>query len=89
MHAFVKHVALPALAPAAIVALYFTPVLLFGCVNRGLLAIAVVLGSALMAFVTASFGMRARIQGHPSANWWLLTTIILTLPLVLVLGPLG
>ena len=35
-----RHVALPALAPAALVGLFFTPVMLFGCVNRGLLALA-------------------------------------------------
>jgi hypothetical protein len=50
-----KHAALPAIAPAAIVGLYFTPVLLFGCVNRGLLALAIVFLSAA-AFVTIGIG---------------------------------
>src|SRR4029453_18260182 len=53
-----RHAALPAIAPAAIVGLYFTPVLLFGCVNRGLLALAVVLLSATAAFVTIGIGFR-------------------------------
>lgn len=88
MRPLVRHVLLPALAPLAVVGLYFTPVLLFGCVNRGLLALAVVLLSAGGAFGTITMGFRAQAQGRPVA-WWLLTSVILTLPLVLVLGPLG
>jgi hypothetical protein len=86
---FVKHVVVPAVAPAAIVGLYFTPVLLFGCVNRGLMALAVVLVSAVAAFVTISQGVRAKTRNDPSSSWWLLSTLILLLPLALVLGPLG
>ena len=83
-----KHAALPAIAPAAIVGLYFTPVLLFGCVNRGLLALAVVLLSAVAAFVTIGIGFHERARGRSSARW-LVSAIILTTPLVLILGPLG
>ena len=89
MKAAVKHIALPAAAPVAVVGLYFTPVLVFGCVNRGLLAVAIVLASAIAACVTTGKGVRARAQGLPSANWWLLSTLILVMPIALVLGPLG
>lgn len=85
---FVRHVALPALAPAALLGLYFTPVLLFGCVNRGLLAVAVALVSAIGAFVTVGIALRLRAQGKPS-GLWILSTAILTLPLALLVGPLG
>ena len=88
MNMFLRHVALPAAAPAAVVGLYFTPVLLFGCVNRGLMALAVVLVSAVAAFSTIAMGFRARAQGRPSGRW-IVSALILTLPLVLVLGPLG
>ncbi len=88
MSLLLRHVALPALAPLAVIGLYFTPVLLFGCVNRGLLALAVVLISAAAAFATIAMGFRARAQGHPS-GWWIISAAILTLPLALVLGPLG
>lgn len=83
-----KHAVLPAIAPAAIVGLYFTPVLLFGCVNRGLLALAVVLLSAAAAFVTIGVGFREQARGRSSVRW-LVSAIILTSPLVLILGPLG
>ncbi len=88
MHLFVRHVGIPTLAPAAIVALYFAPVMLFGCVNRGILALTVVLISAVGAFVTIGFSFRETMKGR-SAVWWLLSTLILVLPLVLILGPLG
>jgi hypothetical protein len=89
MKAFVGHIALPAVAPAAVIGLYFTPVLLFGCLNRGLMALAVVLISAIAACVTIGIGVRARAQCRSSAYWWLLSTLILVAPIVLVLGPLG
>ncbi|HSL52623.1 MAG TPA: hypothetical protein VK878_26435 [Candidatus Deferrimicrobiaceae bacterium] len=88
VEAILRHVALPALAPAAIIGLSFTPVLLFGCVNRGLLALAVVLLSAGAAFVTVGIGLREQARGRSSVRW-IISTIILTTPLVLVLGPLG
>jgi hypothetical protein len=83
-----KHAALPTIAPAAIVGLYFTPVLLFGCVNRGLLALAIVFLSAAAAFVTIGIGFRERARGRSSARW-LVSAVILATPLVLILGPLG
>ena len=88
LEALLRHVALPSVAPAAVIGLYFTPVLLFGCVNRGLLALAVVLLSAAAAFVTVGIGLREQARGRSSAKW-LVSTVILTTPLVLVLGPLG
>jgi hypothetical protein len=88
MTVLLRHVALPSLAPAAVIGLYFTPVLLFGCINRGLLALAIVLIAAVSAFATIGMGFRARAQGRPSGRW-LCSALILTLPLVLVLGPLG
>lgn len=77
------------MAPALLVGLYFTPVALVGCVNRGLMALAVVLISAVAAFITVGIAIRLGIKKDPSSRWWILSTIILTLPLVLILGPLG
>ena len=45
--------------------------------------------SAVAACVTTGKGVRAKAQGLPSANWWLLSTLILVMPIALVLGPLG
>ena len=89
MDLFIRHIAEPAVAPIAVIGLYFTPVLLFGCVNRGLMALTVVLISTVAAFVTTGLGLRAKAQNHPSSSWWLSSTLILLLPIVLVLDPLG
>jgi len=89
MNLFTKYIALPAIAPAAVIGLYFTPVVLFGCVNRGLLALAVVLLSTGTAVLTLRLSLRARVQNPLLSSWWLISTLILILPLVLVIGPLG
>jgi len=83
-----KHIALPAVAPASVVGLYFTPVMVFGCVNRGLMAIGVVLLSTLVAVATTWIGVR-RPPSDPQRTWWLLSTAILLLPAALLMGPLG
>lgn len=88
MNAPLKHIALPAIAPAAIVALYFMPLSLIGCLNRGLVAVGIVLISLLGALATVGIGLHLRIRNHSSV-WWLISTLILVLPCVLVFGPLG
>lgn len=89
MNRVVKHIALPAIAPVAVIALYVTPVGLIGCVNRGLLALAVVVTSLLAGIVMGLFGLRARRDDPGSRWWWIGSMCILMLPALLVLGPLG
>jgi len=83
-----KHVAITAVGPASVIGLYFTPVMIFGCVNRGLMALAVVLASTLAALATTWIGVR-RPSTDPSRSLWLLSTAILLLPAALLFGPLG
>jgi hypothetical protein len=85
----VRHLAIPLVAPAAIVALYFTPVEVFGCVNRGLMAVAVALLSTGAACATTAIGARALARRDASSTRWLLSTLILLLPIALLVGPLG
>lgn len=89
MNHHLKHVVLPLIAPAAIVGLYFTPVMVFGCVQRGLLALAVALLSAVGALISIGLGFSTRKKRDPISRWWILSAAILTLPLALLLGPLG
>ena len=67
-HPVVRHLVLPSVAPLAVIGLYFTPVLIFGCVNRGLLAVAVALASAVGAFVTVGIALRLRARASPRAS---------------------
>ena len=86
----IRHLVLPAIAPAALISLYFTPKSVFGCANRGYMALAVVFLALIAAVVTATKGAIAKRQGDvESGNWWIITTLILVSPLVLLAGPLG
>ena len=85
----IRHLILPLIAPAALICLYFTPKTVFGCANRGYLALAVVLLSMIAAVPTSMKGATAKRRGaNEEANWWLVTTLILVSPLVLLVGPL-
>ena len=78
--ALTKYVTIPVLTPAALLYVSFVPADVFGCVNRGLAALAITFASAAAAFLTVGFGLRARTKNEPSA-WWLTSTLILTTPL--------
>ena len=83
-----RHVALPALVPLSLVALYFTPLTVIGCRHRGLLALGVAGVSTVAAFACAALAVRARAQNGGGALW-ILTSVILALPAALLIGPLG
>jgi hypothetical protein len=86
----VRHVLLPSIAPLLVFALWLTPKSVFGCANRGLLAAAVALLSAGgTVFSMAKGGASLRRAEREAALWWLLTALILLLPLALLVGPLG
>jgi len=84
-----RHAVLPSIAPLLIVGLFFTPVDVFGCATRGLMALGIALLSALLAFVAVGRGLYGQRKGDPMSSWWVLSAAILTLPLALLLGPLG
>jgi hypothetical protein len=87
---FIRHLILPSIAPAALICLYFTPKTVFGCANRGYMALAVVFLAMIAAVPTAMKGAAAKRRGaNDEANRWLVTTLILVSPLVLLVGPLG
>jgi hypothetical protein len=87
---FIKHLLVHSLAPALLVCLYFTPKDVFGCANRGYLALAVV-AIALVAAIAAAFkGISEKKRGNTVlANWWIVSALILLSPLFLLVGPLG
>jgi hypothetical protein len=89
MNLYMKHIALPALAPAVIVGLYFTPLTVIDCLTRGIIAVTIALVSAGFAFVSIGFAFSAQRRSDPVGKWWILTAAILTLPLALLIGPLG
>ena len=88
MNRIVKHIIIPSIAPLALVGLYFTPKAVFGCVNRGLMALAVVLIATCAAVFTTVKGVKERRGGNKQADWWMISTLILLSSIVLLFGPL-
>jgi hypothetical protein len=87
---FIRHLILPLIAPATLICLYFTPKTVFGCANRGYMALAAVFLAMVAAVPTAMKGAAAKRRGaNDEANWWLVSTLILLSPMVLLVGPLG
>ena len=86
----IRHLILPTIAPVLIILLYFTPKNVFGCANRGIMALAVVFLALVAAIATAFKGITEKRRGRTEeANWWIVTTLILVFPLALLAGPLG
>lgn len=86
----IGHLLIPLFAPILIVALYFTPKHVFGCANRGLMALAVVVIALIAAVITVCKGIsQSRLGNAAEAKWWMVSTVILLLPLFLLIGPLG
>ncbi len=86
----IRHLVLPSVAPAALIGLYFTPKAVFGCANRGYMAVAVAFLALAAAVAAAKTGIAARRRGDgESASWWILSALVLVSPLVLLAGPLG
>lgn len=79
------HAVIPAIMPAIFFLIVATPVETLGCFTRGLLASVVALASGLAALGAASLGLRSRIRGDAYAAWWVLSTLILTTPVVALL----
>lgn len=90
MKKITKHLILPSLAPILIICLYFTPKHVFGCANRGLMALAVTLVALILAFASVAKTIAEKRQGEiQESYWWIPTTLILITPALLLLGPLG
>jgi hypothetical protein len=83
-HTF-RHILIPAAMPAIFFAIAWTPVEVFGCGPRGILAVSVSLVSALAAVGAAIMGLRGRMRGDPNATSWVISTLILAIPAVALL----
>jgi hypothetical protein len=85
MRRMLNHIILPALLPAAFLVTASTPVEVLGCFNRGLIALLISLSSGLTGVWTAFKGARARMRRDPSAQYWVASSLILLIPVILLL----
>ncbi len=84
---FIRHLLLPSIAPVGLIWLYFTPKTVFGCANRGYMALAIVFLAIVAAVATTVKGVSEKRRGGiEAANWWTVTTLILLTPIVLLIG---
>jgi Na+/phosphate symporter len=81
-----QRIILHAVLPTVLTALFFInaalPVSVLGCVNRGLIAFMIALFSGLAALGTVIIALKRRLSGNPDSNWWIISTLILTIPVV-------
>ncbi len=62
-----------------------TPVEVLGCAVRGLIALLIALISGLAALVAAAIGLQGRMRHDRDSIWWVLSTLILVIPVVAML----
>lgn len=72
--------------PAMMLVLFFivasTPVEVLGCAVRGLIALLIALISGLAALVAAVIGLKGRMRHDRDSIWWVISTLILTIPVI-------
>jgi len=79
------HVLVPALAPLLFYSIAWSPLHVFGCRGRGLLALAIVFISLIGAIGAAIKALRSRQRGGDMVRWWIYSSIILALPMLALL----
>ena len=82
MKRIIYHIVLPAIVCLLFFAVVRTPVSFFGCANRGLIATAIALFSGAGAVVSIIRSKNTLKTEPEQSRWWLMTTIILAVPLV-------
>jgi hypothetical protein len=70
---------------AAFLLVVALPVELLGCRTRGLAAALIALLGALGGLGATGIGVIQKRRNDPRANWWVVSTLILILPAVLIL----
>ena len=81
----IRHAIVPAIMPLLFLAVALTPVELLGCKTRGLIALSIALVSGLAGLGTAVMALKGRVKGEASSLRWIVTTLILTIPVVAML----
>ncbi len=77
-----RHLIFPAAMPVLFLIIALTPVEVLGCFVRGLIAMLIALISGLAALGAAVIGLKRRVCRDPNATWWVLSTLILVIPVI-------
>ena len=82
MKRFSRHILIPVAAPVLFFVIATTPVEVLGCRTRGWFALIVSLISGLLALGAAIIGAKGRIRGDSNAIWWVVSSLVLAIPVV-------
>ena len=82
MKRIVYYILLPAILPLLFFAVAYSPVEVFGCRGRGLIALAITLVSGCAAIAAAILSIKKKKENPENSRWWLLSSIILAIPVV-------
>jgi heme O synthase-like polyprenyltransferase len=77
-----RHIIYPGFMLLLFFVVALSPVNLLGCRTRGLLALVIALACGLSAVFAAIKALKSRLKGDADSQWWMITTIILTIPVV-------
>lgn len=75
-----RHIVLPSVAPLLFLIIAAIPVETIGCRNRGLLAVLITCVSILGSLVCAVLALKGRLRKDPLSIWWVISSLILTIP---------
>ena len=78
----VRYFIIPAIIPVLFFAVALSPVDLLGCKTRGLIALSLAFVSGLAGLATAGMALKGRLKGEPGSEKWILTALILTIPVI-------
>ena len=81
----VRHMGVPSLLSVAMIGLYYTPVSVFGCANRGLFATGVAMLGMAGSCVTLVPAFRLIRSDRAQARWWWINALVFLLPAILLL----
>lgn len=77
-----RHIWIPAIAPATFFLVAAMPVEVLGCRNRGLLALLIALVSVLAGLAAAVRGVQGRRRREVDSGRWTVSALILAIPAV-------
>ena len=81
----IRHFLVPAIMPVLFFAVALSPVELLGCRTRGLVALFIAFMSGLAGLGAAVMALKGRRKGEAGSERWIVTTLILTIPVVAML----
>jgi hypothetical protein len=76
------HLMVPVVMPAIFFTIAFTPVHVFGCRARGLMALLTAFVSGIAAVSTTVIAKKRSRLGDKAGIWWMITALILMIPVV-------